>query len=650
MSEQERSPQGVLVSSEPYPGEEDPGADFARLADWIAARWIPLTGVLLVAAQTWWMSALVGHSFFWIEDFYMVQRAADDGLTWNYLMWLEGGHLMPIGNLLTWLLTRASLYNWSLFTAATLVLSAIFGLMLLRLLRVLFGDRPGILLLLLVALLSPLAFAGLSWWAVSSTQLPFQIALAGALTSHVYYLRSGSRRSLAATAVWVLVSIAGSDKGLAVPFLLFAITSAYLMPGSQRWRRAALDALRRYWREWTLLGGTLVAGVVVYLVQLHTSSSGFQSARALSGVFEFTWSLITTSLIPGMLGGPWRWWGGGLSGYAMAGTPELLMWLALVVGVAIFLASLAVRRGAWRAWAILLGWIFFVDVVPTLAGRGMTFTAAFLGHETRYLMEVPEIIAVLAGLVVLPLARQPDGEPRPRARRVPSLALIGVASLMTVTLIGSVWSFAGYIAGTTHTTQRSYLATARVALAQAPSGTVIVNSPVPLKTVLGGILPGPLSSDMTQAVLGPMIAGKSEPRFVGVPDGTFDHLMEFNSTGQLVQAAIWGPTSLTPRSCWTPSDTTMNLTMQAMPAANAEMRIGYIAAYAGDLAVSYAGQTQVLAVSKGLHSFFLPVQGAAKVVSVTNLTAGTACVGNVEVGHLLASSTGPAYPALPVSG
>jgi hypothetical protein len=279
VSEQERSPQGVLVSSEPYPGEEDSGADFARLADWIAARWIPLTGVLLVAAQTWWMSALVGHSFFWIEDFYMVQRAADDGLTWNYLMWLEGGHLMPIGNLLTWLLTRASLYNWSLFTAATLVLSAIFGLMLLRLLRVLFGDRPGILLLLLVALLSPLAFAGLSWWAVSSTQLPFQIALAGALTSHVYYLRSGSLRSLAATAVWVLVSIAGSDKGLALPFLLFAITSAYLMPGSQRWRRAALDALRRYWTEWTLLGGTLAAGVVVYLVQLHTSSSGFQSAR-----------------------------------------------------------------------------------------------------------------------------------------------------------------------------------------------------------------------------------------------------------------------------------------------------------------------------------------------------------------------------------
>jgi hypothetical protein len=656
VSEEEQSTRGVLVSrDEPHPADaDDTSADFPRLAEWVAARWVPLTGLLLVAAQTWWMTALVGHGFFWIEDFYMVQRAADDGLSWNYLMWLEGGHLMPIGNLITWFLTRASLYNWTPFAVATLVLSAIYGLMLLRLLRVLFGDRPGILLLLAISLLSPLAFPGLSWWAVSSTQLPFQIALVGALTSHVHYLRSGRRRDLAATAIWVLVSIAGSDKGLATPFLLFAITSAYLVSGGNRWRYAAWYTLRRYWREWALLVGVLAVGLIVYFLQVGTSSSGFQSARALTGVFAFTWTLITASLIPGMLGGPWHWWGG--SGYSMALAPQILVWLALAVGIVIIFASLAVRRGAWRAWVILLGWIVVVDVIPTLMGRGETFSATFLGHEARYVMEVPGIIAVLAGLIVLPLApvAGPVAGPvaaqqRQPGRRVPALVVTAVASLMTVTLIGSIWSFTGYINGTTHTAARSYLATARLAFAQAPAGTVIVNSAVPM-SVLGGLLPGPLSSDTTEAVLGPMIAGKSAPKFVGYPDGILDHLMEFDASGRLVEAVVYGPGSVAPRSCWLASGASRIVTMTATPPRNVEMRIGYVAASAGELAVTYDGQSSVLAISKGLHTLFLPASGSATTVSVTNLTAGIACVGDIEIGYLLPSSTGIAYPAQPVSG
>jgi hypothetical protein len=661
VSEIEQTPRAVLAPQEPYRADDrDAGADFARLADWLASHWVPVAGVLMVAAQTAWMSVLVGHSFFWIEDFYMLQRAANDGLTWNYLMWLMGGHMMPVSNLITWFLTRAWLYDWTPFAAVTLVLSAVSGLMLLRLLRTLFGDRPGILLPLVLSLLSPLVFEGLSWWVVSSVQLPFQIAVYGAVTSHVRYVRTGRWRALAATAGWVVLGMASSDKGLAIPLLLFGITSAFLAPGS--WRRAGWEVLRRYWRAWALFGVAMAGYVAIYLVQLPTSSSGFQSYHALSGVVPFTWTLITASLFPGLLGGPWSWWIlGGRTGIAMAGAPEVLVWLALGASVIIFAASLAIRRRAWRAWVVLLCWVVFVDVLPTLLGRGLTFSGTFLGHETRYLMEVPGIVAILACLLFLPTAGTAGAGtagtagtgagrvPRPVGRRTVAI----LTSLVTVVTIGSIWSSHTYVDATTHVAGRSYLATARVALTQVPSGTFIVNSPVPMNGVfgvLGGLLPGPLSSDTTAAVLGPLLAGKTGIRFVNQPDGTFDKLMEFDGWGRLVPAGIYGPANAPIRSCWTSTYATINVAMAALPAPVAEMRIGYLAAFPGELTISYAGQTTVLPVSKGLHTAFIPVQRNGRVVSVTDLTPGAVCIGNVSIGYLWPSSSGTAIPVAALSG
>lgn len=653
MSEIEPTPRAVLAPPEPYRADDgDPGADFARLAEWLGSHWVPLAGILMVAVQTAWMSVLVGHSFFWIEDFYMVQRAANDGLTWNYLMWLMGGHMMPISNFITWFLTRAWLYDWTPFAAVTLILSAVAGLMLLRLLRTLFGDRPGILLPLALSLLSPLAFAGLSWWVVSSVQLPFQIAIYGAVASHVRYVRTGQWRALAATTGWVVLGMASSDKGLAIPLLLFAITSAFLTTGS--WRRASWDVLRRYWRAWVLFGVAMAGYVGIYLVQLPTSSSGFQSYHALRGVLPFIWTLITASLFPGLLGGPWSWWGG--SGYAMAGAPEVLVWLALAVSVIIFAISLVIRRRAWRAWVILLCWIVFVDVLPTLLGRGLTFSGAFLGHETRYLMEVPGIVAILVCLLFLPTSTVAVGDDRPagtgggRVSRPAGRRTVAIlTSLVTVVTIGSIWSSHTYVDATSHVASQSYLATARVALAQAPSGTVIVNSPVPMQ-VLGGLLPGPLSSDTTAAVLGPLLPGKPGARFVDRPDGTFDKLMEFDGWGRLLPAAIYGPANSPIRSCWTPSNTTINIRMAALPPAVAEMRIGYLAAFSGQVTITYGGQTTVLPVGKGLHTAFIPVQHNGKTVSVTDLTPGLVCIGNVTIGYVVPSSSGTAIPAAALSG
>ena len=131
------------------------------------ANRIRVAGVLMVGAQVWWMATFLSKSFFRLDDFYFLERALSNGLTWKYLMWVNAGHLTPVGFTVPWLLVRISPMDWTLTSAVTLAMLAWAGLALLRLLRTIFGDHPGILFLLLIYLVSPLSFPGLSWWSVT---------------------------------------------------------------------------------------------------------------------------------------------------------------------------------------------------------------------------------------------------------------------------------------------------------------------------------------------------------------------------------------------------------------------------------------------------------------------------------------------------
>ena len=658
MSERGPSSQGALVpldgdgARSVTDGGTDAGSDgppeFGRLAEWLRPNWIRLTGVLLVGAQVWWMSGLLAHSYFKLDDFYLVERASRDGLGWKYLMWVNAGHLTPVGNLIAWGLTRISPYDWTLISAVTLALLAGAGLTLLRMLRTLFGDHPGILLLLLIYLLSPLAFPGLSWWTVVLEVLPLEIALACAVTAHVRYVRTRRWQHLVTALAWLIVGMLTTEKGVAVPLLLLAVTSAFLTPGT--WRRALGKTLRSYWLLWSLYAVTMLGYVAVYLVQLKTSSQTPGRPGAGGGIFEFAGTLIRNTFIPGMLGGPWRWFASG--GYGVANPPSALSWVAVAVTAAVILVSIWGRLRAWRAWVILAGWIIVVDCLPVLLGRGEILSGRFLGQETRYVMEVPAIAALVIGLAFLPVvttsaAPNPSGRTSLPMGRASTGAIVG---LLTAILIGSIWSFHAYVANTTSAPARSFFATARLALAGAPAGTVVVDAPVP-GDVLGGLLLGPAAR--TSQVLAPLVDPAAGMTFTGRPNGTFDHLMEFDGWGRLVQAGILG-TSSEPlpasRSCWRQTPDGVVVPLQHVPSEVTELKIAYVAGTAGQILLSYAGHTEAMNLRHGLHSAYLPVSGRAKTVTITGMTPKQLCVGEVQVGVLLPSATGHAIPALAVTG
>ena len=180
--------------------------ELAGSVRWLRANPVLATGLLLIGAQLLWKAGLLGRSFFRLDDYYYLEHASAQGLSWSYLTWVNAGHLDVVGSAIAWVLVRISPDDWTLASAATLVLLGGTCLALLRMLRTLFGDRPGILLLLALYMLSPLSLPGLSWWTVTLEQLPLQLAIFCAVSAHVRYLRTGRVKHAAAAAAWQAVA------------------------------------------------------------------------------------------------------------------------------------------------------------------------------------------------------------------------------------------------------------------------------------------------------------------------------------------------------------------------------------------------------------------------------------------------------------
>jgi len=608
---------------------------------------VPVTGLLLIGGQLLWKAGLLGQSFFRLDDYYYLEHASTQGLTWSYLTWVDAGHLDVVGSAIAWVVVRISPDDWALASASTLVLLGCTCLALLRMLRTLFGDRPGVLLLLALYMLSPLSLPGVSWWTVTLEQLPLQLAIFCALPAHVHYLRTRRFRHAVAAAAWLAVAMLSSFHGAAVSLLLFAVTSAFYTTGE--WSRALWPALREHWRAWGLYVALTAAYVPLYLVRLSTSTVGLTKPATFTDVLTYTGTLLRETFVPGAFGGPWRWGASGVE--ALAAPPPALAWMSWVLTAGVVLISLMYAWGAWRAWAILAGWLVVVDVVPVLAGRSSLVSGLVLGLSARYVWDATGILVLCLGLAFMPLVGAPG--PWRRLRRLSRPEFAAATTLVVAVVFGSLWSFYDYPADSTAAAARSYIATARLALASAPSGTVIVDDPVP-SDVTGGLFIGPVGQ--ASSVLSPLLAGPPgrRPTFTTRPDGTYDHLLEFDGFGRLVPASIFGVASrpvAAGGACWPAYDGSVAVRLNSAATGVTTLRIGYLSAGSGQVLVTFGARSLLYSVQKGLHAAYLPVAGgSAGTVVIQQVSGALPCIGDVQAGVLLPSAAGPALPPLAVTG
>jgi hypothetical protein len=619
--------------------------DWPELAAWARGRGIMIVGLALIAAQLIWRSFFLSNYFFWQDDFHFIELALGHSFTWSYLTLIGAGHMFPGVYAIVWVVARIALYNWVFASAITVIMLAGAGLAALRLLRTLFGNRPAILVLLLAYLLSPLTMLDIRWWSAAMESLPLQIAVFMALNAQVHYVRTGRFRHAIAAAAWLLAGLIFFEKALILPLLLLGITSGFLMDGP--WPRALGRCLARYWKSWLLQALILAVYAAVFTQALHTSTVQ-PAISGVAGGFSFTWELLKNTFVPGAIGGPWQWLPTEDAQYASTAAPPALAWLALIAAAAVILASIALRRYAWRAWGILAGWLVAADVTPVLLGRVMDMSPGALALQTRYVSDAVPVLVVCLGLAFLPPAGQPDTRRRLALPAGTQAGRLAAAGLVGAFVIGSVWSVQDLQSTTSGLQTRLYIENAQAAVAEAPAGTVIADSPVPSTIMIGAF--GRYAD--TSRVIGPMenSAAAARIRWTSSPDGTIDHLMVFGADGRLRLAAIYGQTSAPPASGCQPAARGRVVATFPAPADphSQVLRIAYLAdsaAGGADMIIRYGGAVRRLAAQPGLHDAYLPIAGSAASVTISGPAIGGLCVGDVQAGIIVPSPTGLVIPS-----
>ncbi len=621
--------------------------DWPELATWARNRGVVVFGLVLIAAQLIWKSIFISNYFFWQDDFHFLELGLGHSLSWSYLTFVGAGHLFPGVYAIVWVVARIALYNWAFASAITVIMLAAAGLAALRLLRTLFGDRPAILVPLLIYLLCPLTMLDLRWWSAAIESLPLQIAIFMALNAQVRYVRTDRFRHAAAAAAWLVIGLIFFEKALILPLLLLGITSGFLMEGP--WPRAIGRCLARYWKSWLMQALILAVYAVVLAQSLHTSTAQ-PTVSGVADVFSFTWELLKNTFVPGALGGPWQWFPIADAQYASSAPPGTLAWLALIVAAAVIIASIALRARAWRAWAILAGWLVAADVTPVVLGRVEVLSAGALALQTRYVSDAVPVLVICLGLAFLPLAGQPDIRRRLAVPTGTQAGRLAAAGLVGAFIIGSVWSVQDLQSTTSGVQARLYIDNAQAAVAEAPAGTVIADSPVPTAIMIGAF-----GQDAgTSRVIGPMedAAAAARIRWTSRPDGTIDHLMVFGADGRLRLAAIYGQTSSPPatgRQCHPASRGRVVATFPVPADPHSQvLRIAYLAdsaAGGANMIIRYGNAVHQLAIQPGLHSGYLPISGSAASVTISSPATRGLCVGDVQAGIIVPSPTGLVIPA-----
>lgn len=639
----------AISATTPTPQAEGSAARPLDVVEWLRGRGVTVVAVMLILVQLWLKGSMLAGGYFRQDDFGILDRALASGFGWNYAMWMDVGHLFPIGMVIAWLQARMGLYDYPLAVGVVLLLLTACSFAMLRMLRTLFGNRPAILIPLGIFLFTPLSLVGDSSWEVAIELLPLEAAMFMAVDAHVRYLRSRRKRNVVAAAFWLAVGMLAADKGAVVPLLLLALTAGFFT--------ARPRDVFKYWRAWLLYGAVLAAYLGIFFARLSTSTVRPGSPASVGHIVSLVATMMGTALLPSAVGGPWRWSTG--SGFEYATPPAALQQLSWAVCLLVVIVTCAWRVRAWRAWAILAGWIAAADVAPVVLGRLGVFSGSLLGSEIRYLTDAAGVLALCVGLAVLPVT----GERDPYRFQLGALQrpLSGVAAgVILAAALGSIWSLESLQSKSNATTaaSRSYIATAQAAMTEASPGTVIVDTGVPQAIMDPGLF---WNNALTSQVIGAMAGPSQHLTWVRTPQGVYTDPLMFDGQGQLRPLAIVGSYSWPPprvrtgpnagQSCWNVTTAGANIPLLGPVFRYAwTIRIAYTGP-AGNLAVGFGGNWTRVSLPAGKHVAYVPALGSGSAVNLQLASgSGALCVTGVAVGSPQPDKTGPGIPAAPVTG
>lgn len=552
---------------------------------------------------------------------------------------VRADHLSPVAGLLTWLLAASTPYDWALATLLVVGLTALADLAALVFVVRLVGLRWLALVPLGWYLLSVVTLPASMWWSSAVIQLPLQVAVFGALTAHLEHLRSGRRRF--ALLAWLALAVGmACDVGIVYTVVPLLFLSLYFSDG-----RGVRGRLAGLWRQRLVWGGyvVLLAGYVAVYLRLRPPEQGTEGDAVRTALL-----LARESLLPVLVGGPWRWGPPDPTPLVPAEAPAA--WVAGAMVLAALGVLLAWRRRRATAWVLApVGLLAGAHAGVLTATRG-AFPAEVLAHEVRYLAVLaPMLVLALAVLVAGPAPARPEpwvprpvpaaGGPapaRPRWRRaVPVVAGVAVVGGFVAGSLVSTLEYAAAWHGDFPT--RVYVRHVQEQSVAAPLR--IVDQPVPPAVV-------PPQWDEPE---------RTRPSWVFRPLGArVLASLEGNDLLMLDEEGLARPAEVRPLVASAPApadgcgyrvgpeEGTSDVIVPLAPVPGEDPvpelwwgSVGYLASADGRMGIAVGDELRTISVRRGLHRYVWlgrgTPQAAARLVSLSDTEV---CVDQVSAGSL----------------
>ncbi|MGU3502224.1 hypothetical protein [Mycobacterium sp. C31M] len=579
--------------------------------------WVPRVAVALIALQLAIRGVLAFGGYFYWDDLILIGRAGTQGLlSPEYLFDDHDGHVMPGAFLVAGAITRLVPLQWWAPAVSLIVLQLLASLALLRVLYLILGWRPVLLMPLTFALFTPLTVPGFAWWAAALNSLPMLAALAWVCGDAILLVRSGNRRHAVTGVAVYFGALLFFEKSAVIPFVAFAVVALLAWV-----RRESVAAVwQRGFRLWVGMLAVTVGWVGVYLLVVDQQ----RWTLDLGMTAELWWRSVTHGIVPGLAGGPWDWqrWAPASPWATPPATVMVLGWLVLVAVLAV---SLARKDRIGPVWAAAAGYALACQV-PIYLMRSSQFTALELAQALRYLPDLVVVSAILAAVAFAAPNRSDsawlDSSPA-RSVVVCVLAVAFVAS--------SLYSTATFLRVWQDSPVPEYLHNAQAGLAGAPRGTPMLDQEVDPMIMQRVAAPENLASHMFALL-------PERPEF----SSTTTDLHVLDSTGRLrealvtwVRAIVPGPTPNCGYLVQTDADVTLPLDGPLLPA-DWTAEINYLANSEGSLTMSLAEGTPVkVPTHPGLNRVFVRLSGAGDAIKVSaNTAALSVCIASGPVGFV----------------
>jgi hypothetical protein len=583
--------------------------------------WVGLVAALVVVVQLVVRAILAFRGYFYWDDLILTGRAGtQDIFSASYLFDDHDGHVMPAAFLLAGGITRVAPLNWAGPAISLVVGQLVASLALLRVLHVILGWRPVLLIPLTFALFTPLAVPGYAWWAAALNSLPMLAAMCWACADAILLVRTGNQRyALGALAAYV-VGLLFFEKAAVIPFVAFAITALLAhVDGEESALRTVWQRGRRFWATSLVLTAGWIGLYLVVVDQQRWSSD-----------LQMTWNLlhrsITHGIVPGLVGGPWSWdrWA---PASPWATPPPVVMAIGWVALAATLTISLIRKKRIVGLWVVAAGYAVACQV-PIYLMRSSRFTALELAQTLRYF---PDLVVVLA-LCAAVAFRAPNRDAsrwlntsRARTAATVALALAFVAS--------SLYSTATFLTSWRDNPAQPYLQNAQRALAVGhnASDAPLLDQEVDPLVLQRVAFPENLASHMFALIT-------QRPEF----GAATNQLRMLDAKGRLVDAKVtWvriitpGPTPRCGYFVQTNTPAQMALDGPLLPA-DWTAEINYLANTEGSMTMSLSeGPAVKVPVHPGLNRVFVRLPGAGDAITVrANTAALSECIASGPIGFV----------------